>query len=401
MAHIEYRKVTPEEKMHVSRIQNIVFSNSSNGPEIEQEIREQIAKGEYNSDNTYGAVDEHGRVLAGMDMIPYTMWFDGHKVPMWGVAGVASMPESRRQGNVRKIFEKVFDDIYEKGAVFSHLYPFSYDYYRKFGYEHAGSVRKYTLPLEYARKLKNNGTTHEFVKGYDNSDEARAKLIGIYEAYASRHNMMVSRSEHSWNGVFNIALFGADRLYYWKDAAGEVKSWVKFKKDGDNMQVNDIAWLDHESMLGVLQFMGMFDGAADNLRLVASPEFIPDLYWNDVWDIEEERTNMGMNRVVDAKRALELIKKDGEGKFAIKVTDDFARWNNNIYAVEYGNGECTVKTGADSADIEVSELALMQMVLGMFELEQIAYRADVQINGNMQTLARIFCKKKMLLADYF
>ena len=397
MAHIEYRQVTPEEKMHVTRIQSIVFGGHPN----EQEIRDQIAKGEYDSENIYGAIDETGRVLAGMEVLTYIMWFDGHKVPMYGIGGVASLPESRRQGNVRKIFEKVFDDIYEKGAVFSHLYPFSYDYYRKFGYEHAGSVRRYKLPLENARKLKNNGTAHEFVKGYDNSDEVRGKLIEIYEAYASRHNMMVSRNEDRWNGVFKVALFGADRLYYWRDTSGEIKSWVKFKKEGDTMQVHDIAWLDHESMLGILQFMGMFDGAADSLRITASPEFIPDLYWNEIYDIEEERATMGMNRVVDAKRALELIKKDGEGKFKIKVVDDFAGWNNNIYAVEYGSGECAVKTGADNADIEVSARALMQMVLGMYGLEQIAYRADVQVNANMQTLAGIFCKKNVLLADYF
>ena len=395
---IEYRKVTPEERMHVSRIQNIVFGGGSRD---EQEIREQIERGEYGSENTYGAVDESGRVIAGMDIIPYVMWFDGHKVDMTGIAGVASMPESRRQGNIRGIFEKVFEDIYAQGAVFSHLYPFSYDYYRKFGYEHAGAARRYKLPLEYARKLRNSGTAHEFVKGYGDSDGVRAKLIEIYEAYASRHNMMVSRSDSRWDDVFKIALFGADRLYYWRDAAGEIKSWVKFKKEDDTMQVLDIAWLDNESMLGILQFMGMFDGAADNLKIKASPEFVPDLYWNEVYDIEQERANMGMSCVVNAKRVLELLSKSGEGSFRIKIADDFAGWNNNIYAVEYGGGECAVKTCAGAADIEVSARALTQMALGVFGLEQIINRADVQLNANGQTLAGVFCKKPMLLVDYF
>lgn len=392
---MQYRKVTPEERMHVTRLQGIVFSFTPN----EQEIREQIEKGEYKSDITYGAIDENGRVIAGMDVIPYIMWFDGHKVPMYGIGGVASMPESRRQGNIRKLFEKAFDDIYEKGAVFSHLYPFSYDYYRKFGYEHVGAVCKYTLPLEYARKLKNNGTAHEFIKG----DEAQGRLIEVYEAYASRHNIMVSRADERWEGVFNVALFGADRLYYWKDAAGGIKSWVKFKKEGDAMRVHDIAWADHESMLGILQFIGMFEGAAENLKLRASPEFLPELYWNELYDIEEERDLMGMNRIVDARRALELMKKDGEGKFTIRISDGFAAWNNNIYTVEYGGGDCSVKIGGTtgSADIEVNELALMQMILGTFELEQIAYRDDVQINANIETLKNVFRKKNLLIADYF
>ena len=312
------------------------------------------------------------------------------------------MPESRRQGNVRKIFEKAFDDIYEKGAVFSHLYPFSYDYYRKFGYEHCGSVKRYTLPLGYARKLETNGTTHEFIKGDD--DKVRSELIGVYESYASRHNIMISRTDERWDEVLGVNLFGADRLYYWRDTAGTVKSWVKFKKDGNTMRVHDIAWADHESMIGILQFLGMFEGAADKLQLRASPELLADLYCNELYDLEESRDLLGMNRVVDAKCALELLKKDGEGCFTIKVTDKFAAWNNNTYTVEFGNGECTVKSDSNKgADIEVSELALMQLVLGVFEFDQIAQRKekDVRINANAETLRSVFRKKNLLIADYF
>jgi len=287
--------------------------------------------------------------------------------------------------------------------VFSHLFPFSYDYYRKFGYEHCGAVRKYTLPLEYARKLKSSGSAHEFIKG----DGARGKLIEIYEAYASRHNIMISRTDDRWNGIFNINLFGADRLYYWKDAAGVIKSWVKFKKDGDAIRVHDIAWADHESMLGILQFTGMFDGEADKLKFRASPEFLADLYWNDIYGITEERDLIGMNRVVDAKRALELMRYDGEGKFAIKVIDGFAAWNNGIYTVEFGGGECSVKAAAATAaltteaDITVSELALAQLILGVFDFGQISRRDDVQVSSGSQTLERVFRRKNLLIADYF
>lgn len=392
---IEYRKVTPEEKLHISRLQGMVFSFSQD----EKEIREKIEKGEYKSDDTYGAIDENGRILAGMEVIPYTMWFDGQKVAMYGIGGVASVPESRRQGNIRNIFRKVFDDIYEKGAVFSHLYPFSHDYYRKFGYEHCGAAKKYIIPTTPARKLKNNGTAHEFIKG----DNVREKLIEVYETYASRHNIMISRSQERWDDVFNISLFSTDRLYYWKDADSNVKSWVRFKKNGGEMQISDIAWSDNEAMLGILQFMGMFEGAADKIAFTSSPEFIAELHWNNLYDIRIETNWIGMNRVVNAKRALELMKKPcGEGKFTIKVADGFAEWNNNTYEVDYGGGECAVKiSGTADADIETSELALMQMILGVYELEQIALRDDVRINGNIQILKKAFPKKNLLIADYF
>jgi len=393
---VEYRKVTPEEKLYVSRVQGNAFSFEIN----EKEIREKIAKGEYNSDETYGAIDENGRVLAGMDVLTYIMWFDGQKVPMYGIGGVASMPETRRQGHIRKIFEKVFDDIYEKGAVFSHLYPFSYDYYRKFGYETCGYIKRYILPVGPARKLKlkNNGSAHEFIKG----GEVRDKLIDVYKTYASRHNIMLSRSEKRWDEYFNVSMFGAEKLYYWKDAGNNIKSWAKFKRNGDMIDIYDISWTDHEGMLGILQFMGMFEGAAGKLKFAASPEFIAELYWDNLYDVQIETQWIGMNRIVNAKRALELMKKpDGEGRFVIKISDGFAKWNNSVYAVEYGGGECAVKTAGAEADAEVTEHALMQMVLGVYEFEQIANRNDVRINGNSEILKKAFCRKPLLITDHF
>jgi len=391
---IEYRHLTPDEKLYLERLQGFVFSFTPD----EKDIREKIAKNEYKCDGTYGAVDGRGRILAGMEVVPYTMWFDGHKVPMGGIGGVASVPESRRQSNIRRVFEKVFEDMRENGTVFSHLYPFSHDFYRKFGYEHCGGAKRYTLPVAPARRLKNLGSAHEYIKG----DAVRGKLTEVYEAYASRHNAMVSRSEASWDKIFDMPLFGADRLYYWADAEGEVKAWAKFKKENDEVRISDIAWADHESMLGILQFIGMFEGAAGKMVITASPEFIPEIYWNNLYEINTENSWLGMSRVVDARRVLELMKKpEREGKFTIKVEDGFAKWNDNTYEVEFGGGDCAVKTVAHGADIEVTERALAQMALGVYGLEEISRRDDVRVNGNAQTLGEVFCRKNVLLADFF
>ena len=391
---IEYRKVTPEEKVYVSRVQGVAFSFSPN----EKEIREQIEKGESNVDETYAAIDENGRVIAGIEALKYTMWFDGKKTSMYGIGGVAALPEIRRQGNIRKIFEKIYDDIYEQGAVFSHLYPFSHDYYRKFGYEQIGAATKYILPLAPARKFKNNGSVHEFIKG----DSARDKLIEIYETYASKYNIMLSRGNDRWDDVFDVSLFSIDRMYYWKDAESNIKAWAKFKRHDGTVEIHDIVWLDDESMFGILQFIGMFEGSADRMAFRAIPEFVAELYWNNLYDIKKEYQWMGMNRIVNVKRALELMNKpEGEGKFTVKVVDDFANWNSNNYTVEYGGGECSVNITDCAADIETSERALVQMVLGVYGLEQIATREDVRVNGNMQELKQVFYKKSLLITDHF
>jgi predicted acetyltransferase len=395
---IEYRKATDEEKLHIMSLQSIFFAMNSN----EEDVRERIKNDDSYMNTLYGAVNEDGCLLAGIAAIPYTMWFDGHKVPMCGIGGVVSAPESRRRGNIRNLTEKIFEDVYENGAVFSHLFPFSHDYYRKFGFEHVGAAIRYTLPIANTKSFPNNGTVYKFVNG----DEIRNELIDVYECYASRHNTMISRSEDRWDDVFNISLFDSNYLYYWKDSNGETKAWAKFSISDDIMNIKDIVWVDNESMLGIFQFFGMFDSSAKNLSLKASPEFIAELYWNNLYHIEMSYDWLGMNRVLNAKRALELLyipEHESEGSFTISINDKFARWNTGTYKVEYGNGENTVKMQSTktSADIETSELALVHMILGVYGFEHVSHRNDVSVNGNIDVLKKLIKKKNLLITDGF
>jgi len=392
---IEYRKIKADERLHFSRLTSYVFSLA----EDEEVVRARIER-DKDRDYIYGAVDAGGNIVAGMIAHPYYMWFDGARLPMAGIGAVATVPEGRRQGHIRKVFENVFEDIYEKGTVFSHLYPFSFDYYRLFGYEYCGYGNRYNLYTEGLRKLKNNGTAFEFKK----DDTVRNELIHVYETFAKRFNMMLSRLPDRWEQVFDIKYFGGNRLYYWKDAEGIVKSWVKLNLKDGKLSVNDYAWVDYEAMLGILHFIGMYEGHSEQFGINACPEFIPELLWGDIYDVKraEQKYMFGMNRVVNAKLALEHMKKpDGEGKFTIKVVDRFAKWNNCTYKVEFGGGECRVDEYNGGADVEVSELALMQMVLGVYGFEYIMNREDVVVNGNLGMLEKVFVKKKMFIADHF
>jgi predicted acetyltransferase len=400
MGKTEYRKVTPEEKLHIARQQSISFYPHMRSAPDEEEIRARIAGGEYISDNTYGAVDSNGRVLAGMEALPFLMWYDGQKVPMVGIGGVVSLPENRRQGHIKNIFMKIFKDAYDKGDVFSHLYPFSYSFYRRFGYEHCGAAIRYTLPLAPARKLKNDGTAHEFIRG----DAAREALINVYESYASRHNLSIFRSEKTWNDVFDVSLFSLDRLYYWRNAEQQVAAWVKYKRENETIMISDIAWSDHAGMLGILQFIGMYEGAAKKLSFRSSPECAAGLYWDELYDIETEPFWQGMNRVINAQRALEMMQKPEEpGAFAVKITDEFAPWNSGVYTVQYGGGDSVVTksiSGADP-DMETAETAFTQMILGVYDLQQLVRCGAVRVNSRENMLYKVFVKKPLLITDMF
>ena len=64
---------------------------------------------------------------------------------MGGIGNVTSYPEVRGKGSVRQLMEKALKEMKEQGTVLSYLSPFSYHFYRKFGYEVAFEKRQYDI----------------------------------------------------------------------------------------------------------------------------------------------------------------------------------------------------------------------------------------------------------------
>src|SRR4030042_734844 len=58
----------------------------------------------------------------------------GAALPMSGISLVETPPEYRNHSNISALFEHILPREYENGQVISTLYPFSFQYYGKYGY---------------------------------------------------------------------------------------------------------------------------------------------------------------------------------------------------------------------------------------------------------------------------
>src|SRR5690606_40607540 len=66
------------------------------------------------------------RSLSRLSLLPLEVWIGGRKLAMGGVAGVASWPDARRQGGVRRLLQHAFGRMRENGQSLSMLAPFSF-----------------------------------------------------------------------------------------------------------------------------------------------------------------------------------------------------------------------------------------------------------------------------------
>ena len=88
----------------------------------------------YQHSEKYG-IKYDGRLGSGMLSIPFQVNFHGVKYKMNGIGDVMSYPEYGGHGAITKLMRQAFQDMLANKVALSYLAPFSYKFYRRFGYE--------------------------------------------------------------------------------------------------------------------------------------------------------------------------------------------------------------------------------------------------------------------------
>ncbi|HZG76641.1 MAG TPA: GNAT family N-acetyltransferase, partial [Paenibacillus sp.] len=88
-----------------------------------------------------------GTLAAKYTLLDFETWIHGVKFAMGGLAGVATWPDYRRQGLVAKLLAHSLETMRARGQTVSFLHPFSFPFYRKFGWEYYTDLKKVEIPM--------------------------------------------------------------------------------------------------------------------------------------------------------------------------------------------------------------------------------------------------------------
>ena len=351
---------------------------------------------------------EGKKLLAGMFEIDYLMRFDENSVKMAGIGGVGTLPEERNGGHVRRIFEKIQPESYEKGYVFSCLTPFNHDFYRKFGYELAIPRNNICIAVNDFANIKSRGSFVHFLPGDDTS-----LLAEVHSAYIANINHGIHRDYWPENRLWKIftkqdPYTSGSFIYLWKDENGKARSYMKYEdtlEGGDhNMVVKEIAFIDRKGLYGILRLAANLSSQFEKFKW-AMPVFIdPSDITGDAWNIESRFDPLHMSRVVNAAKALELMRRPYfEGSYIIGIEDKNITANTRKYLVEFSPNETKVTKTTREADINCDILTLTQLVTGYRSLENAVYsrRKGLEVNGNFETLKCVFTQRPQHITEYF
>lgn len=396
---MEARKIRPEEHIDALKILSVAFrwSRDFSGADEEPEKF-------YDGYETWRATfSDDGKMCSALEISPFKFKFDGHVVNMAGVGGVISLPEERNKGYVRELFKYCFNEMRENKQWFSFLYPFSNEYYRKFGYEASSKKVKYTIPLSSFRHFPNIGEVKHYIPGTDDSH-----IRHMYDSFIADKNLAVVRTDILWNRHIGEDPYKNNQYtYVWYNSQGNPKSYITFKCDkrqdfGANVLVKELVWLDSDALVGIFSFLSGFVPNYRDFIWETTELHNLSLLFQEPSNIKTEIYSSGMNRIVDLEKILTLKSHpEGEGSLAFKIHDNFLEWNNGTFAVTWNRDGVEVEKKNCSPDLSCSIQVLTQLITGYVSIEDFIWNKDLKVHGNLKLLSNYFKKKSLYINESF
>lgn len=394
------RRIDRKEMLECEKIQSIAFAYPLDVEKYEKEMSESK-----DQENNYMAfINDDNIITACVELPEHVARYEDSWVRMVGIGGVASLPEYRYGGAIRQIIEESIRQMADNDTVFSALYPFSNSYYRQFGYELCQMSVGYEVSMKELSNFKFTGKAKMFQVG-DSLDDFKA----ISEAYFSRYNMAIKRSDAQWKKVLGNKIY-KERLYTYllENENGPSAYFVlTVDAEGNNGlnigKIRDMAFTSPSGLFDILGFLYRLSAQYESIRFTLPSDVPIAAIVNESHLLKCNLNNQQMSRVINVKKALELKRHFDGASYTINVEDKVLPENNGIFIITCKDNEVSVikDEKALTADLTLNIGTLTQLLLGFLTIDEAVYKNDVHVRSNIETLRKIFVKQNVFLTDFF
>lgn len=345
-------------------------------------------KNEYVSTYRYRQIDEGCDKCVSTALICIRgSRFAGGFIPTMTVADVSTLPEYRNRGLVREMLETAHAKAREYGAYIALLHPFSFEFYKKFGYEKISDTVSVTFPLSALDKLSDAPTLIPLEEKYYDD------VVSLFRKFSESRNLMLDR--------YNISAFlrkRAETYLYFRGT--ELCGYIIIEKNEEKKKitVSEMVFTDEEVLISLLSHLKNYKAYFD-IAEISDAEPIPQVYpiLDSFGGIYESRGDLAA-RILDTEGLLRSNEyPDKKGTFTLCVKNTLPAVTG-IFKVTYENKKGAVERLPDDtvADVSADASALMRRIYGCDESLQ-----GITVHGNASDFLRAFPKRINGLFEHF
>lgn len=362
----------------------------------DSEHRKNVFKERFDNSLAYGIMNGN-KLGSGLYSIPFDVNFHGVDYKMNGIGDVMSAPEFGGRGGAGTLLKQALTDMHQNHVTLSYLAPFSFGYYRQFGYEQVFDHSTVTIKNTELPRVKNS--EHGHVERIDIKDIPDA-LKDMYEA--NNHLGGVVRSKWWWDHMldkhedYKAALAYDDDnqligylIYFYDDETFNIHEWINTNVTSRQLLAKFV--IKHQSIFP--NFVYEAPDADLKVDILANP-----------YSAKLQVTPYMMARIVDLEDFIKRypVQTKNLSKIYFKVEDDL-EWNNHTWSLEINDGIVDLKNvDGEGADLELTIQTLTKAMFGYRNLESLAEYDFVEGDSiKIKQLDTAFVNEKPQLIDYF
>jgi predicted acetyltransferase len=199
-------------------------------------------------------VDVDGLVVSCLTVYPSWIFVGSSQVPMGGIGNVATLPSVRNRGYATALMRDTIRSLREWGLSTSVLFPYSFNFYRKFGYELGGNHCQFWSRPGHIPAFRERG--HCRPAQPEDADPVQE----LYENYCSIRSCALVRPPERWSHF--LSNNGTRAVVFDRDA---VSGYLLFKEEIDShglrvFRVHEIVSSSPDSSRGLIGYLSQFDG---------------------------------------------------------------------------------------------------------------------------------------------
>lgn len=337
---------------------------------------------------------------------PFTVAFHGVSYQMAGIGCVSSYPEYRGQGGISAIMKQLLAELAENKVELAYLAPFSYPFYRKYGFEQLFEQISYTIKAADWPNIKASKGSMKRVS----YEDAKKICQQIYAVLPDNQRGAVIRE--SWWFDYSVGLDEKNLFALYEDEQGRPQGYLIYQSSAERFVIKEWGYLDNQAFQSIIRFIGSHNGSSkefyfetgfggENLSYLMSSPLA-----------EMNVTPFMMGRIVSLESFLSKYPFTTGHKedYYFKVEDDYGSWNKGIWSLSIDeNGHSSIRkldSLPDSLredDLIISTIqALTQLFMGYKTGTELNFYSKVKGNKYLiQSLDKRLVKGIPVLADYF
>lgn len=348
----------------------------------------------------YG-IHEDNELVSGLFSMPFKVNFHGQPFLMNGITDVMSVPEYSGKGAAGTLMKAALNDMYENNVVLSYLAPFSFAYYRKFGYEQLFDHQHYQLAGDKLPRVKP-------AKVGRVRRTTLSKAIPLIQT-ADLHSPLSQNGgliRQAWWWHYLTEKHPEWQVAYYQDAQQVVTGYLIYTRSADEFHVQEFVHLTPASYQSLLSFVFKHDADYQTYTFEnANPNYQGDLV-ADPYPLKVTTQPYMMGRIVNLQAFLEKYpfnQTDFE-PISFNIEDETIAQNQGSWTISATSGEISIEHDSEP-QVNVPTFTIQQFTKATFGYRSLTSQQSFgQINGKTSSLVKLdqlFTTQKPVLADYF